>query len=225
MLEYILFDLDGTLTDSSEGITKSVQYALEKMGIVEHDLEKLRPFIGPDLRESFMEYYKLNKEEAEQAVAYYRERFIPIGIYENKLYDNIKDILMYCKSKGILMGIASGKPEKYIGIILDHFGIREFFSTYVGSSLDGSFGEKSEVIQEALKRMGLIEKANYENTLMIGDRKFDIIGAKENKLFSVGVTYGFPSENELEEYGADKIIHTVSDLFFYIKERNDEFER
>lgn len=220
MFQYCLFDLDGTLTDSQEGITKSVQYALKAFGIEEPDLKKLTPFLGPPLQKSFMEIYGFSQEDAAKAVALYRERFAPIGIFENSVYPGIPDMLENLKEKGVLLAVASSKPECYVRQILAHFDVEKYFDVVVGSELDGRLSQKEEVVEEALKRLGIltipVEKRKTA-CAMIGDRKFDLQGAKAHFLTGVGVSYGYAPVGELEEEGADYIAETVGELAQYLE--------
>lgn len=207
--KYLLFDLDGTLTDPKEGITTSVQYALRAFGIEEPDLDKLTPFIGPPLRESFMDFYGFSEEQAEEAVAKYREWFNPTGIFQNMIYPGIKEMLEELKDKGKILAVASSKPQVFVERILHHFGIYDCFDVIVGSELDGTRNSKEEVVEEALKRLG---KADRFRAVMVGDRKFDIAGGKEHGLVTVGVAFGYAEEGELEEAGADYVVDTVEEL-------------
>lgn len=226
--KYLLFDLDGTLTDPKEGITTSVQYALKAFGIDEPDLDKLEPFIGPPLRESFMKFYGLNEEEAGEAVEKYREWFAPKGIFQNKLYAGIKELLSELKESGKILAVASSKPQVFVEKVLRHFAIYEYFDVIVGSELDGTRDSKEEVVEEALRRLAAaggrepVPEAKEESikltgeerrqTAMIGDRKFDVYGGKKHGLTTVGVTFGYAQEGELEEAGADYIVDTVEEL-------------
>ena len=215
MFQYCLFDLDGTLTDPREGITKSVQYALAKQGIDEPDITKLEFFIGPPLRDSFMSAYGMSKENAEESVAFYRERFAPIGVLENKVYEGIPELLAALSKAGVTNAIASSKPTVFIHQILEHFGIKQYFDVIVGSELDGTRGTKEEVVEEALRQLGILEMADAEKKracAMIGDRKFDIQGAKAHGLTGIGVGFGFAEEGELEAEGADYVAETVERL-------------
>ena len=217
---YILFDLDGTITDSSEGITKSVQHALKKLGIEENDQAMLRRFIGPPLDESFEKFYGFDKEKALKAVDYYRERYSDKGIYENVLFDGIADMLEGLKSDGYIIALATCKPEIYVPIILEYFNVDKYFDVAVGSELEG--GErrhKNQVIDEVFVRLaaaGLADTGSLSETksqsIMIGDRKDDILGAKASGIDSMGVRYGFAEEQELEIAGADYIVETVEDI-------------
>lgn len=219
MFQYCLFDLDGTLTDPREGITKSVQYALSKKGINEPDLKKLEDFIGPPLRESFAKKYGMSEEEAKEAVAFYRERFAPIGVLENRIYEGIPELLSELSKQGVKIAIASSKPTVFVNKILEHFDIAKYFDVVVGSELDGKRDAKEAVVEEALRQLGILElpqdkKKKY--CAMIGDRKFDMQGAKAHGLTGVGVRFGFAAEGELEAEGADYIAETVEELQQYL---------
>lgn len=212
MKEYLLFDLDGTLTDPKLGITSCVQYALRSFGIEEPDLDKLEPFIGPPLKESFMEFYQLSEKDALAAVEKYRERYHDTGIYENKLYDGIPEMLRALKAQGLHLAVASSKPEVYVKQILQHYKIIQYFEVITGSELDGSRVNKDEVIAEALKRLFLDNEIAYDKVYMIGDRKFDVEGAKTHHVEGVGVTYGYGSLEELKAAKADYIVRSVEEL-------------
>lgn len=213
MIQYILFDLDGTLTDSQEGITKSVQYALDSIGIHEPDLKKLTRFIGPSLIYSFREFYHLPDAQLEIAVKKYRERFAETGIFENHPYPGIIDLLKSLHEKGVKMAIASGKPTVFVKQILDKFEMAPYFDVAIGSKLDGSVLEKKDIINAVLDHWN---RPDPEKLLMVGDRKYDIIGAQKTGIPCVGVRFGFAEPGELEEYGASYIADTVSDLKSYL---------
>lgn len=218
MYAYCLFDLDGTLTDPREGITKSVQYALRAFGIEEPDLQKLEPFIGPPLKDSFMEFYGFTEEEAIRAIDVYRERFAPIGVLENNILPGIPELLEKLHGAGVHLAVASSKPEKFVHQILKHFEIEQHFEVVVGSELDGRRTSKEEVVEEALFQLGILDsekiprEQRYQACAMIGDRKFDIQGAKEHSLTAVGVSFGYAPEGELEAAGADYIADNVEEL-------------
>lgn len=223
MFQYLLFDLDGTLTDPKIGITKSVQYALQAQGIDEPDLDKLEPFIGPPLKDSFMEFYGMDEVHALQAVDKYRERFTVTGIFENELIPGIPQMLAHAKKAGARIAIASSKPTVLVERILVHFEIDQYFDVVVGSELDGSRSKKEEVVQEALNQLLPLELheasltkeallARKSQIAMIGDRKFDIEGAIAHTLTGVGVTFGYAQEGELERAGADFIADSVDEL-------------
>jgi len=213
MFNKILFDLDGTLTDPKEGITKSVQHALRHFGI-EEDTENLTKFIGPPLIDSFMNYYGFTREQAFTATDVYRERFAPIGKFENEVYDGIPQMLQELKSKGIILAIASSKPELFVEQILEHFDLLKYFDVVVGSLLNETRTKKEEVLEEALKRLEV--NGPDDTVAMVGDRKFDILGAKTFGLTAIGVRFGYAEEGELEEAQADYIADTVNDLKQYL---------
>lgn len=215
MFEYILFDLDGTLTDPKIGITSSVQYALRAFGIDEPDLDRLEPFIGPPLADSFMEFYGFTPEQANHAIAKYRERFDGQGIYENELYEGIDKLLLALKENKKILAIASSKPTPLVLRVLEHFDIRQYFDYIVGSELDGRRSKKEEVVAQALRLMlpaSFDARKKKERVAMVGDRKFDIQGANAFGLTSIGVSFGYASEGELEAAEADYIVDTVSEL-------------
>lgn len=215
MFQYCLFDLDGTLTDPREGITKSVQYALKHYGIEEPDLTKLEPFIGPPLKDSFMEFYGFSEEKAREAINVYRERFAPVGVLENQIFEGIPEMLKSLHESGKKLAVASSKPVNFVHQILKHFRIEQYFDVIVGSELDGTRVTKEEVVEEALLRLGLLEMPQADRKgccAMIGDRKFDIQGAKAYGLTGVGVLFGFGGEGELEAEGADFIVKTIEEL-------------
>lgn len=205
----ILFDLDGTLTDPKVGITKSVQYALAKFGIHETDLDKLVPFIGPPLVESFQEVYGLSQTEAADGVRYYREYFTQAGMFENAVYPGIREMLVLLCEEGKRLVIATSKPTVYSEQIVEHFGLAEFFQGIVGSNLDGSRIHKGEVIAYALSLLGNVPR---QELIMVGDRKHDIIGARENGLEVIAVQYGYGSREELQAANPTYLAATVSEL-------------
>ena len=209
MYDTVLFDLDGTLTDPGEGITNSVDFALSKYGIETKDKRELYKFIGPPLKDSFMKYYGFDEEKAEEAIAFYREYFRDRGIFENRVYDDVEDMLTKLYADGKTIVLATSKPEEFALRILEHFGLRKYFSVVAGASLDSSRSKKGDVIAYALSMCGNIDK---NTAVMIGDREHDIIGAKENGLKSIGVLYGYGDENELKTAGANYIVSTPLDI-------------
>ena len=215
MFEYILFDLDGTLTDPKLGITSSVQYALRALGIEEPSLDRLEPFIGPPLADSFREFYGLEGERLAKAIDKYRERFATQGIFENEIYPGIPQMLADLKAKDKLLAIASSKPTLFVEQILEHFEIEKYFDHVVGSNMDGTRGTKEEVVEETLRQMLTVEMTPAQKrdaVAMVGDRKFDIEGARAHGITSVGVLFGYAPEGELEEAGADYIVNSVRSL-------------
>jgi len=209
MYDIILFDLDGTLTDPKEGITKSVQYALEKMGYFEPDLDKLTSFIGPPLTDIFMSQYGMTLEEASQSVLKYRERFSTVGLFENFVYPGIPKLLEELSQSGVSLALATSKPEIFSLKIMEKFDLGKYFTCMVGSGLNGELIDKAAVIEEVFKRL---KSDNFNSAIMIGDTKYDIIGAQKNNIKSIGVKYGYGSQRDLEEAGADYIVDTVDDL-------------
>ncbi len=207
--DVILFDLDGTLTDSAEGIVNCAEYALNAMGITEPDRSRLLRFIGPPLVDSFMDFYGMSREDALKAVALYRERFPVKGIFENRVYEGIPEALELLKKSGKRLAVATSKPEVYANRILEHFKLAEFFEVVTGAELSGERNAKSEVIEECLKRLGNPDK---EIVLMVGDRKHDVIGAKACGVDCAGVKFGYAEENELENAGAICTFDTLIQL-------------
>lgn len=196
MYKAILFDMDGTLTESGEGITKSVQYALEKMGKPEPDLDALQVFVGPPLLEQFMKYAELDEEEARQAVAYYRERYAAVGIFENRPYPGVARMLEELKKKGYLLAVSSSKPEHFVLKVLEHFEMEHYFDEVVGSEMNGGRSDKSEVIEETLRRLKLED--HRDQVIMVGDKEHDVFGARKSSLSCVAVSYGYGSMEELK---------------------------
>lgn len=209
MKKYILFDLDGTITDPKEGITKSVAYALSKFGIKVDSLNELCKFIGPPLKDSFIEYYNFNDDESEKAIKYYREYFSDRGIYENQVYKGFEDILISLKENNKVLIVATSKPTIFAQKILEHFNLRKYFSFVSGSNLEGTRVKKSEVIQYALERNNI---KDLSEVIMIGDRKHDVYGAKEIGIESIGVLYGYGDYEELYDNGANYIVNNVEEL-------------
>ena len=201
-MKNILFDLDGTLTDPALGITNSVMHALKRFNIPLPPRDELYKFIGPPLAESFEKYYGFS--DGQVAVEVYREYFSVKGLFENELYDGIEELLKLLYENGYRIYLATSKPEIYAKQILEHFKIDKYFTDAVGSLLNGNRVEKGEVIAYLLK------KHNITDAIMIGDRCFDIAGAKENGIKSIGVLYGYGTKEELKD--ADFIVSSVSEL-------------
>lgn len=206
--KYIFFDLDGTLTDPQEGITKCVRYALSHYGIEETDYAKLMRFIGPPLVWSFHEYYGFDEKKSLEAVEKYRERFSTIGLFENKVYDGVYDVLQKLTDTGHILALATSKPRVFADRIMKKYRLRPYFKLICGSELDGTRNDKNEVIDYAIDKLG----CDRSKVIMVGDRKHDIIGAKKCGIASCGVRFGYAEEGELEEAGADFIADTMEDL-------------
>ncbi len=198
--EYLLFDLDGTLTDSSEGIINSVIYALDKVGIKENDRVKLLNFIGPPLQASFEKYYGFTPEEAGNVIVHYRECYEEKGMFENRLYDGIEDTLKFFKEKGKKIMLATSKAEEYAIMILEHFNIRQYFDYVAGASLEIKRTAKKDVILYGCEKFNepSLEMA-ISKSIMIGDTIFDIVGAKACGMDSIGVLYGFGDMEEFKD--------------------------
>ncbi|HEM5047016.1 TPA: HAD family hydrolase [Streptococcus suis] len=208
MYQTILFDLDGTLTDSGQGILNSVAYALEKMGIEEPDAANLNRFIGPPLYESFSRFYQLSPEDTQSAVDAFRVYFKEKGMFENQLYPGIIPLLEELRTAGKTLVIATSKPEIFAKQILEHFGIAHYFDVIAGASLDSSRISKADVIGYAINQLEAFPK----HAVMIGDREHDIEGARMHQLPAIGVLYGYGSKQEFEKAGATMIVETVQDL-------------
>lgn len=207
MKNLILFDLDGTLLDSKEGITKSVQYALKKLGVEVSDRRELVRFIGPPLQESFENFYQV---DGLKGIQYYRECFVgQQKMLENEIYPGVVDLLENLKQKKKRLVVATSKPTVYSKTILDHFRLAPYFEEIQGSELDLSLIEKEDVIRVVLEKYSEVLK---EKIVMIGDRKHDILGARINKIDNIGVLYGYGSREELQNAGAEKIVETALEL-------------
>ena len=237
MLKKILFDLDGTLTNPKTGITKSVQYALAHFGI-EEEADNLTQFIGPPLIDSFMNFYGFSLEQAREGVTAYREYFAPKGIFENDVYPGVPEMLAALKENGAILAVASSKPELFVEQILEHFDLAKYFDVVVGSLLNETRTSKEEVLEEALRQLGVMSTDNLRQVdhtkkdndivatmedddkkatiAMVGDRKFDITGAKAHGLTAVGVSFGFAEPGELEAEEPDFIAETVEQLKDYL---------
>ncbi len=204
----ILFDLDGTLTDPMEGITKSVRHALQHFGILVDSLEALTPFIGPPLKGSFQRFYGFSETDAEIALQKYREYFAQTGIFENQVYDGIPALLASLKANHKRLYLATSKPEVYANRILEHFCLEKYFDFVGGSLLSGERVEKADVIEYVLAE----NQIERENAVMVGDRCFDIVAGHNAKLTTVGVLYGYGDEKELTDAGADHLVQSVPEL-------------
>jgi haloacid dehalogenase superfamily, subfamily IA, variant 1 with third motif having Dx(3-4)D or Dx(3-4)E len=207
--EYILFDLDGTITDSGEGITKSVQYALKSFDINVEKLEDLNKFIGPPLKDSFKKYYNFDDEKAELGLKKYREYYAEKGIFENSLYDGVVDVLEDLKKNNKTIILATSKPEVYAKQILEYFKVDKYFTFAAGSDFEETRVKKGEVIKYALEEAKI---SDLSKVVMIGDREHDIIGAKENNIKSIGVLYGYGDVVELTQARAEYIAKTPKEI-------------
>ncbi len=209
MYDIVLFDLDGTLTDPGEGITNSVVYALNKFNISVTDKTQLYKFIGPPLKDSFMKYYGFSEKDALLAVDYYREYFRDRGIFENRIYDGIPELLESIKKSGCKVVLATSKPEEFARRILEHFNLTQYFNFIGGATMDETRSKKADVIDYTLKQLSVTDKSKV---VMIGDRHHDIEGAVQNGIDSIGVLFGYGDQTELLNAGATYISKTVSDI-------------
>ena len=208
-MKAVLFDLDGTLSNSKEGITKCVQYALKHFGIEEPDRDKLEIFIGPPLVDSFMNFYGMSLEDAKIATAKYRERYTPIGIHEASMYPGVRECIEELKAQGYIIGMASSKPEEYCRIILEDFGILELFDDVVGATMDGRIDSKEQVLMEVFRRWSHYGK---DEMCLIGDSIYDVEGANLVGIPCVAVSYGFGDVKEMTEAGAVAVIDNLVEL-------------
>lgn len=208
----ILFDLDGTLTDPVVGITKSVQHALNAYGIAEEDLNKLTPFIGPPLTDSFQAFYGFSEADARAAIPVFHEYFVEKGMYENQIYNGIEDMLKELREAGCILAVATSKPELFAEQILEHFHIKDFFDVVGGADMEEIRVRKGEIIHYTLERLEPLLKDVESRIIMVGDRMHDVMGAKEAGLPCMGVLYGYGSKEELKEAGVDYLAETVGEL-------------
>ena len=209
MYKYILFDLDGTLTDPGIGITNSVSYALGKFGINNVDRTELYKFIGPPLTDSFMEYYNFSEAESLQAVEYYREYFKSKGIFENRVIHGITEVLDALKQSGKTILLATSKPEQFALKILKHFDLLKFFHHIAGATMDETRTKKVDVIRYALEMCNIDQ---FKEAIMVGDREHDIIGANQVGIDSIGVLFGYGCREELEKAHATYIAEKPENL-------------
>lgn len=207
MFDCILFDFDGTVFDTVEGIAKSVRYALNKVGL-DAELESLRCFAGPPLADKFMEVYGFDRTAAEQAVRDYRERYRPIGMNECRVFPGIKELLEKLRAAGKTVGIATSKPQELAEELLRRENMLGLFQVICGSLPNGNDSAKWQVVQRAMELCG----AAKENTILVGDTKYDVAGAHKVGIACVGVRYGYAAEGELEAAGADAIVEDLPEL-------------
>ncbi len=215
MYKYILFDLDGTISDSAKGIMNGVIYALKKFDIIETDQAALNTFIGPPLVDSFMKNYSFSNEKALKAVEFYREFYRSEGINQNTLYDGIDNVLKTLKQQGMTLVLATSKPTPFAETILRQYDLLKYFDYIVGATFDGKLNYKTDVIRVALEKSGITDKSL---AIMIGDRHHDIDGAKENNIDSLGVLYGYGDFYELKNAGADYIAESTQDILKIINQ-------
>lgn len=210
MYNTILFDLDGTLTDSEPGIINAIEYALKKYGIEMENKADLRKFLGPPLKESFMQFCGFSEEKAEQAVEFYREYFREKGIFENNVYQGVVELLEALKAQNKRLIVATSKPEPFTFRILEHFDLLKYFDFVAGSNMDNTRCKKDEVIAYALNSCGITD---LQSVVMIGDREHDIIGANKVGIASIGVLYGYGDLQELETADATYIAKNTREIY------------
>lgn len=221
----VLFDLDGTLSDSREGILKTFKYTLALKGLPPMEDKDLLPFIGPPLKNTFLGSFQMSEEEATETLAIFRERYGKVGKFENHLYDGIKELLEELKSRGCLLAVATSKPEIYSRDIIKYFDIDSYFDALVGASEDDTFSKKADIMREAIKQCEKVamEKGSIvDDIFMVGDRCYDMEGARELDVKAIGVTYGFGTVEELKKTGADFIVNSpgaILDVIFPSRER------
>ncbi|MCH3950574.1 MAG: HAD hydrolase-like protein [Acidaminococcus sp.] len=214
MKQALLFDLDGTLTKSEEGILRSVQYALRQMGRPIPPKEELIPFIGPPLIDSFMHFSGMNREEGVKATTFYRERFSRVGIFENELYPGVMEMLQHLSKAGFLLATASSKPEPFVRRIVEHFKIAPYFTQVVGATFDGRISSKATVVAEVLRRLKM--ETQRDEALLVGDTHFDVDGARAEGVDCAAVSYGYGTRQELEKAQPKVILSSVKELEAYL---------
>ena len=217
MIDTVFFDLDGTLSSSFEGIAGGVLYALEKLGVPAPPRESLKSFVGPPLFDEFKRRFAMDDDTAREAVRLYREYYPQKGIYEQTPIDGAEELLKALHSRGITICLATSKPQEYAEKILKLFKFENYFDEIVGATFDGKISAKADVIALALQKTG----ANPENTLMVGDRFYDVEGAHACKVRCAGVLCGFGSRGELESCGADHISEGLSGIAEIVQKEND----
>lgn len=207
--QWIFIDLDGTLTDSGPGILNCVRYALSKFDITDAPDDVLRCFIGPPLTDAFSEYFGFSEEDAKTAVLYYRERYTDIGLFESTVYDGVPEMLKKLKTAGKKLIVATAKPEPFAKRILEHFGLASYFDHIVGATFDGTRHNKIDVLHHALT---CVKDVNIKESVMVGDRSHDCLGAAHFGMDCIGVLYGYGSREELTDAGAKYIAETPEDV-------------
>ena len=203
----VLFDFDGTVFDTVEGITKSIQYALRKHGR-DAELEDLRCFAGPPLVDKFMEVYGVSKEEAEQLVKDFRERYVPIGVYESGPFPGIRELLEALRRAGKKVAVATSKPQPLAELLLERAGLRELFDVVVGSGGGVNNDAKWQIVTRAMELSG----SKPENCVLVGDTRYDVEGAQNCGIPCIGVRWGYAAEGELEAAGAVMVVETMEEV-------------
>lgn len=207
MYRYVLFDFDGTVFDTLEGITKSVRYALNKVG-TDAQLSELKCFAGPPLFDMFTEKFGFEPAMAQQAVNDFRERYIPFGVYESRVFPGIKELLLELRAAGVATGIATSKPQQLAEELLGRENMLELFDAISGSTFDGGNDSKQQVTQRAMRLLNAVP----EETVLVGDTKYDVIGAHKCGIKCIGVSYGYAADGELEAAGVDFTAADMNDI-------------
>lgn len=213
MYKYVLFDLDGTISDSSEGITKAVQKSLSEMGIEVADRGELRKFIGPPLAYSYSKFFGFDEEQCAEAIRRYRAYYSVRGLFENTPYPGIAELLSHIKESGRKVAVTTSKPDKFTLQILENFGFLNYFDFVAGATMDEKRGTKDEVVAYCLEQLGNPDK---KDVVLVGDTRFDAEGAAKVGIDSIGVLYGFGTREELENAGATHIAETVEEILQYL---------
>lgn len=209
MYSIILFDLDGTITDPKEGITKSAQYALIKLGIIEENNENLIKFIGPPIQESFQNFYNFDKRKTKLAVKYFRERYEKVGMYEFSVFPGIEDVLKKLNRENKNLYIATSKPTYFAEKIIDKLRFTQYFKEIIGANMDFTESKKIDLITKIINKYSNTPKDSF---VMVGDTSFDIIAAKEHSIDSIGVTYSYNSKEEIEKLKPTHIANSTKEL-------------
>lgn len=207
--QYVFFDLDGVISDPKEGITKSIDFALRSFGIETKDLDSLKRFIGPPLYDSFIDFYGFSPEKAEEAMRQYRVYFKEKGIFENYMYDGMRDLLEELYRTGVKLILATSKPTEFSRQIIERYGVLNCFEDICGSSMDNSRTSKGDVIRYALEKNRISDPSSV---IMVGDRIYDVIGARENEIESIAVLYGYGSREEVEGCSPNYIARNIPEL-------------
>ena len=210
--KYVIFDLDGTITDPKVGITTSAKFALREMGYALQAEQDLRWMIGPPLADTFIKITGCDKQEAQRLIDKYRERYSVLGVHENTLYPGIRELLQALKNEEITLAIASSKPTFFVEQILDDFNLREYFNVVQGSDMAGKHVEKEDVLKIALSKLDITENTKLHQTVMVGDRKFDILAAKSFGMKSIAVTYGYAVDGEWDNLKADAFASSPTEI-------------
>ena len=210
MFDSVIFDFDGTVADTGVGVFQSIRYAIDKEGLPQPPDSEMRKFVGPPFKSSFPEFFPwIDDACVDRLIAWYRETYSVDGIYKFTLYDGMEELLQFLKDNGIKTGIASSKPEHFINQILDKCGLRKYFDVPVGAASENVHPDKAEIVNAAKTRLA---ELGCTKPLMVGDRKFDIAGAKSENVPCAAVLFGYGSREEFEEYGADYIVADCEEL-------------